>query len=392
MADVPARQWLFVHEAMRDRVALLEDAQLVEYYEESTIAPALSGSIFWTIVRDVVPAIAAAFVDAGLPEKFFLQPGPESAPLHVGDRLAVQVTRESSVGKAPRASLELDLPGHFLALLLDSDYVGVSRKITEVEERERLQALLTEQLQKAGAPWPDLKLGAIARTLAQEASAEDLRGEVEFLVERGAELMNQIACLRQTKSAPQLLYAAPSLPERMVRDRVHSDDAVLTQGLDLRANGLRPPLQRPVLPPFAARSDAAATQLSRNLFERFYVEELLQEAQLRTVTLPQGGSIVIDRCEALTAIDVNSGASTQAHTLEETAYHTNLEAARAAARQIRLRNIGGIVIVDFIEMRSAAHHEKLMWLFDDELARDPARIHLLPLDEFGLAKLTRKKQ
>jgi len=400
-ADRRHRTWLLAREPLRDRAALLTGSgQLVEYYEESADVRVRPGSIFAGIARDVVPAITAAFVEVGSGELAFLQAETVGALPAEGDRVLLQIAQGAHKKKSARASRELKLPGRFLVLTPGSDYVGVSKKIADEVCRTSLRATvnaLVEQL-VAGRLAGDQPFGVIVRSQAEQADAAALEAELRVLLARADQVAADFEQARQVRRATAtLLYEELALPRRILRDRVCGGDEVLTANKALfdelsealAQMGLRQAQAEggePVRLTFCPEEDDAA------LFERANVEEGLRSAASRHSALPSGGNIVIDHAEALTAIDVNSERFTGARVLEETAFITNREAAVAAAQQLRLRNLSGIIIVDFIEMRDPAHQNEVMRIFAEELAEDPARIHLIPLDELGLAKLTRKKQ
>ncbi|MCL2881650.1 MAG: ribonuclease E/G [Coriobacteriia bacterium] len=392
------RRWLFARDDLRTRVALTEDGALAEYYEELLSGPVRCRSIYAGIVRDVVPAIEAAFVEVGPGEKVFLQLAGSDVLPQVGERVLVQITQVARATKAPQASRELKLAGRFVVLTTGSDHVGIAKRITNAALRDELRAGLQAQLEQLRQEQDDAPdFGVIVRSLAASVDIEVMGAELKALMCCWGQIKERFAHERQAKSAaPALLHEELSLSLRMLRDRVTVLDEVVIDDRRLfdEASSL-----------FASLSEGPdmfeAAQLPRpelfvaqdaSLFERESVQDQLLASRARLCLLPSGGSVVIDVGEALCAIDVNSGSSTNAATLEATAFQTNCEAAVEVARQLRLRNIAGIVIVDFIEMRDQSDEKKLMGLFAKELARDHARIRLLPLDEFGLAKLTRKRQ
>jgi len=377
------RRWLVARDQARDRVALLEEGRLVEYYEEIRTLRIRQGSIVSGIVRDVVPAITAAFVEIGSGEKAFLQAETPAGLPHPGDRVLVQLVSEARGTKAPQISRDIKLPGRLVVLVPGSDHLGVSKKISDVGQREALRAALESQRERLRAERAGQSFGLIARSRAAAAEAGETGAELRALVR----LWDQIAADFERCGAPLQLYEELPLPLRLLRDRVEDGDQ-----LTIDSKTLLDEMNAALQAPSGLAPRLFVEGATGGLFEQTGVEEQLREAFARCVTLPGGGSIVIDHTEALVAIDVNSGSNTNGGALEETAIQINRAAAHEAARQMRLRNLGGIIIIDFIEMRDPAHRDELMRAFERDLARDPARIRLLPLDEFGLAKLTRKKQ
>ncbi|MCL2654654.1 MAG: ribonuclease E/G [Coriobacteriia bacterium] len=392
-----SRQWLFTRDALRTRAALLEDGCLLEYYEELCVGAIRRGSIYAGIARDVAPAIEAAFVEVAPGEKVFLQQDTPDALPQTGERVMVQIAQAARRTKAPRASRELKLPGRFVVLMVGADHVGVSRRITDTARREALRAALQQQAEQFKAEGLDQEFGVIVRSRAASEDLSVMEAELRSLLRACLRIQERFASEQQARgSLPVCLHEELLLPLRLLRDRVMATDQVLIDAKDLfdEATALLGELRATL---GACVSDLPASlEFSAEgpapLFERAGVEDQLREAAERQVMLPGGGSIVIDFTEALIAIDVNSGSSAGGDSLEATAFQTNSEAAVAVARQLRLRNIAGLVIVDFIEMRDPAHNEELMHIFTEALSDDPARIRLLPLDELGLAKLTRKKQ
>jgi ribonuclease G len=292
-----------------------------------------------------------------------------------GQEIVVQVSKDPVASKGPRVSTAISLAGRTLVYLPSAREAGISRRVADPAERERLRALL-ESLPGGGS--------FIARTAALGKSAEELSADHRYLTELAA----RIARRQETASAPALLHRELDLALRGARDLVSDDcDAIRVD-------------DEATLARMKELLDAVAPRLSRRLelyagpeplFERFGVEAEIENALKSRVALPSGGSIVLHQTEALVAIDVNTGRFVGKNGLEETVFALNLEAAPEVARQIRLRDLGGLVVVDFIDMEDPGHRQSLFERFQEEMARDRARTRLLPLSEFGLIEITRQR-
>jgi ribonuclease G len=354
----------------------------------------------------VLPGMQAAFVSIGLERDAFLYvedllphaidpegegeedgvPAGTSPPSRAdrpriddltkeGQELVVQVTKDPISGKGPRVTASLSLPARTLVYLPGVHEIGVSRRITDETERERLRRIL-EGFRADG--------GFIARTAARESAPEELTADRARLVA----LAERIARKAENAAAPLLLHRELELPLRVARDLVTPDCDAIRVDEDLAHDRLKEFL--------AETAPALVARLERYrdpepLFERFGVEAEIENALKTRVALPSGGSCVINQTEALVAIDVNTGRFIGKETLEDTVFATNLEAAPEVARQIRLRDLGGLVVVDFIDMEDPAHRRDVFELFERELARDRARTRILQFSDFGLIEITRQR-
>ena len=374
------RQFLIESDPHQTRVAVLEEGQLVEVFIERHAHPSLAGNIYRGRITRVVPGIDAAFVDIGLERDAFLVTADDLAEAELsregpreGDGVLVQLKREPRAGKGARVSRAISLAARRLVLGPGLAHRGVSRRIASEEERERLR-LLVEEL---GEP----EDGLIVRTAATGSRREELEAELESLRDTWQSLAREAK--RSTK--PALVWAEEPLEERLVRDRVDRSDEVLVADRDL-ADRLEALLER-----HAIEASVRLREEGETLFELFGLEEQIQAGLKPRVWLPSGGTVVIQPTEALVSIDVNTGRFVGSRELEATALATNLEAARAIARQLRLRNLAGIIVVDFIDMREPGHREQVYEAFRVELERDPTRTRLLEMSEFGLVQVTRKR-
>lgn len=364
---------------LRIRVALLENERLVELHVDGH-RPSAVGDVYLGRVQRVAPALDAAFVDLGSPRKAFLHANDFAlAPdeqLQAHQSLIVQIFRDAVTGKGPRVRRGASLPGRFLVLLTPGGGVGVSARIEDPEERERLIAGL-------GA-FGDDSVGWIVRTQAAGIDPAALRAEAEALLAS----WRAIERIAATSKPPKLLHSDLETVERWTRDRIDTslreiwvDSTELEARMRLALDELAPEM-----------SDRLHVhQGPPTLFERFGVEAQMAQIWSRRVPLPAGGSLVIEPTEALVVIDVNSGRDLAATSLEETALATNIEAAREAARQLRLRDLAGIIVIDFIDMASPASWDEVLEALESELAHDRATTLVDGPTGFGLVAITRKR-
>jgi ribonuclease G len=386
------------------RVAITEDGRLVEIFHERHHRRGLVGNIYLGRVQRVLPGMHAAFVSIGLDRQAFLYvedviPRPidrdgdtgeeasgespvtaEDSPPHIddlvkeGQHIVVQVTKDPLSGKGPRVTANLSLPSRALVHLPNAQEVAVSRRITDEAERERLRQIL----ESWGGPG-----GYIARTAAEGAAAEDMAAERDYLLE----LSRRIRQKAERGSAPLLLHREMELPLRVVRDLATPDVSVIR--VDDEATRTRmDEFLKAACPVLVARLELAEGE---PLFERFGIETQIDDALKSHVELPSGGSVVIHQTEALVAIDVNTGKFVGKDALEETVRAVNLEAIPEIARQIRLRDLGGLLVVDFIDMEDPVHRREIFEAFQAELAKDRARTRVLEVSPFGLIELTRQR-
>ncbi len=380
------------------RVAILEDGQLAEFYVERKGKKGLVGNIYKGKVLKVVPAVQAAFVDIGHSQKAFLYvreavnfledeevslEGDERAELppieellSAGEEVIVQVIKEPIGTKGPRITTNITLPGRYLVLLPTVDKVGLSRRIEEEEERERLEKLLKE-IKPEGC-------GLIARTAAEGASREELLKDLNYLMGVWEDIREK----GESLPPPSLLYQELDIVLRTLRDLLTQDvSQVIIDSPSEYKRALT--FVNSFIPEFSGRLFLYKGDIP--LFEKFQVEEAIRKALSRKVYLPGGGYIVIDETEALVSIDVNSGKFKKSSTVEDTALEVNLKAVKEIARQLRLRDIGGIVVIDFIDMKSEENRKLLLETLEKELSRDRARTKIVSMSEIGIVEMTRKR-
>jgi len=378
---------LISHDAHETRVAVLEDRSLVELYVERP-KRSVVGNVYLGKVRDVLPGMQAAFVDIGLEKNAFLYVdevvSPEDVPgaprrdiktlLSPGQQLMVQVLKDPMGTKGARVTTEITLPGRFLVLMPFSPFVGLSRKLAP-EERDRLSAVIEPLVPKG--------VGVIVRTAATGAAEKDLEGDLEFLLR----LWNRVRNQARDGLAPEVVYTEMDLALRLVRD-AFGDDIRRMVVDDKRVHEKVTSFLRKTAPRLVKRVHLHKERGA--LFESYGLQGDIDAAVLRTVPLPSGGHITIDRTEALTAIDVNTGSYVGRKSLEDTVVRTNLEAATEVVRQLRLRDIGGIIVIDFIDMESPVNRQLVMTRLTQALERDRTKTRVSEMSRLGLVELTRK--
>ena len=289
-----------------------------------------------------------------------------------------QVTKNPIGTKGARLTQEVSLPGRFVVLIPNSDTYGISKRLPD-EERKRLRRILDE-IRPEGQ-------GLIVRTAAEGATADELRRDVARLCQQ----WNRIDALAKQSRTPALLYREPDMAVRVIREEFNRnyrgvviDDRDLFEEVRDYVGSISPELADRV--EWAGDSDDPLP-----VFERYHVHEQIHKALDRKVWLPSGGSLIIERTEALTVIDVNTGKNVGTSNLEETVFRNNLEAADEIARQLRLRDIGGIIVIDFIDMEIAANRAEVIKTFRAALARDKTRTQVFDISELGLVEMTRKR-
>ncbi len=379
----------------RSHVAVLEGRNLVEHYvaEPQDDERNIDGNVYWGKVQNVQPGMEAAFVDIGTQKNAILYRGDvrqdmadtdgERARiermLRNGQSILVQVTKNPIAHKGARLTQDVSLAGRFVVMVPDQPGTyGISKRLPD-DERRRLRRIL-DHLRPANA-------GLIVRTAAEGATEDELERDMRRLQFQ----WEQIDQLRKQVKPGTVLYKEPPLAIRVIREEFTKEyRGIVIDDVNLY-NEVRGYVEA-VAPELADRVelyDEAVEGLP--LFERFHVHEQLHKALDRKVWLPSGGSLVIERTEALTVIDVNTAKNVGKSNLEETVFRNNLEAAEAVARELRLRDIGGIIVIDFIDMEIKQNREAVERTFREALARDKTRTQIYPISELGLVEMTRKR-
>ena len=374
----------------RDQIAVLEGRDLVQHYVTRVGATSMVGNVYVGRVQNVLPGMEAAFVDVGRGRNAVLYAGevnwsPEdlegASPriehvLKNGQSVLVQVTKDPIGGKGARLTAQISLPGRFLVLAPDSDVSGISRRLPD-PERKRLKAIFRTVK-------PD-RHGLIVRTAAEGASEEALTADLQRLIEEwdGIEKRSKRA------KAPAVIYEEPELTVRVVRDLFTDEEYRELVTDSPRVYGLVTEYLRGVAPDLLAKVRLHEGPLSA--FEEFHIVEQIHKGLDRKVWLPSGGYLVIDRTEAMTVIDVNTGKAVGKTNLEETVVNTNVEAATEVARQLRLRDIGGMIVIDFIDMLLEQNKKKVIDAVKEALAQDKSRSQVFDISPLGLLEVTRKR-
>jgi len=394
------------------RIAVLEDDRLTEIFVERHRHRGLVGNIYKGRVTRVLPGMQAAFVDVGLERDAFLYVSdvasdvesmedlelddgrsddiagnnhnhhPQVTPsiddlLKAGQEIIVQVVKDPLPNKGARISTHVTLPGRYLVLLPTVRHFGVSRRIEDEAERDRLVAIL-QQLPMAGG-------GLIVRTAGEEKGREEFESDVLYL----SRLWDKVRQRAVKVSAPTLLHQDLDLALRVVRDLLRQEFSVLWVDGEETYERIVEFLDQ-VQPGLVAKVKLFRQQKA-TLFEQFGIEEQIEAALKSKVWLKSGGYIVINPTEALVAIDVNTGRFVGQTNLEDTVLQTNLEAIQEIVRQIRLRDLGGIIVIDLIDMVEAAHREEVFASLESEIKKDRAKTKVLNISEFGLVEVTRKR-
>ncbi|WMJ09928.1 ribonuclease G [Nitrosomonas sp. sh817] len=373
------------------RVAILEQGVTQELHIERTSGRGIVGNIYNGRVSRVLPGMQSAFVDIGLDRAAFLhvadirnsaQEGDVVKPieklLYEGNSILVQVIKDAIGTKGARLSTQISLAGRLLVYLPQESYIGISQRIEDNSEREMLRERLQQILP------PEEKGGYIIRTMAETADEDDLRADFEYLHRLWHDIEQQSILI----AAPMLLYQDLDLSHRVLRDFVVGDTGRIL--VDSRENYHRlVRFARNYMTNIAERVTLYTGD--RPLFDLYGVEEEIGKSLAKRVNLKSGGYVIIDQTEALATMDVNTGGFVGIRNFDDTVFKTNLEAAQVIARQLRLRNLGGIIIIDFIDMDSEEHRNAVLAELNKALQKDRTRITVSGFSALGLVEMTRKR-
>lgn len=405
------RELIINAEPLEKRVALLVDGVLEKYEIERESDNRMVGGIYKGRIKNLDPGLKAAFVDIGYNKNAFLHywdmlPAAADSSVEVvrvnskkkpkksgseptvkdipklypaGSEIVIQVTKGPIGTKGPRTTTNLSLPGRFLVLMPYSDQCGISRKIEDNRERQRLKRLINELTIPEG-------MGVIVRTAGEGKKARYFVRDLHLLLKTWA----QIQARESSERSPACLYQEPDIVERTVRDFLTEEvDRVL---VDNTADHTR---AQAAVAQISARSKGKIALYQDNIpiFERFNIERQIEQTALRKVGLPSGGEIVIDETEALISVDVNTGShKNRGGEDKNVIYAVNLEAATEISRQIRLRNLGGLIIIDFIDMKERRHRNAVYERMQELMSHDRAKTHVLPISQLGILQMTRQRQ
>jgi ribonuclease E len=375
----------------RTQIAVLEDGVLVEHYVNREASQSYVGNVYLGKVQNVLPSMEAAFIDIGKGRNAVLyagevnfdtagmegQPKRIESALKSGQSVLVQVTKDPIGHKGARLTSQISLPGRYLVYVPDGSMTGISRKLPD-KERTRLKSILKKVMPE--------NAGVIVRTAAEGASEEELARDVARLSAQWEAIQKKA----KNASPPELLSAEPDLTVRVVRDVFNEDfTSLVVQGED--AWETVDEYVQYVAPHLGERLSKWDGEQG-DVFESYRIDEQLGKAMERKVWLPSGGSLVIDRTEAMTVVDVNTGKFTgQGGNLEETVTRNNLEAAEEIVRQLRLRDIGGIIVIDFIDMVLESNRDLVLRRMLECLARDRTKHQVAEVTSLGLVQMTRKR-
>ena len=384
---VRAKQILVSAEPNELKVAVLEDGRLVEIYVERKGRRPLAGNIYKGKVENVLPGMEAAFVDIGLEKNGFLyveevmvHEDPDKRPkkitqmLRSGQEILVQIVKDPMGTKGARLTTQLSIPGRFLVYVPDGDGVGVSRRLPD-EERQRLRQICRELKVK--------NAGLIVRTAAEGVTKKELLNDLKFL----EKMWQTVKGREKSAKAPALLYSEAEVSLKVIRDIFNDTFERVLVDSQKEYDKIRSFIKK-TSPKLAERVEMY--QGSKPLMETYGVDEEIKKALLRRVELPSGGYIVIEHTEALTIIDVNTGRYVGRTRLEDTIVKTNIEACKEVVRQLRLRDIGGIIIIDFIDMARPRNRQQVLDTLGEELETDRTKTYIVELSPLGLVEMTRQ--
>ena len=370
-------------------IAAVENGKLVEIYEENEQSQKArnEGNIYLGIVKDIVPGMQAAFVDIGTEKNSFIHV-KDVVPqvdekiekridtkikdvIKTGQKILVQIQKDSNDKKGARTSTHIKLTGKYVVLMPNTNIVTISQKIEDESEKERL-------LKSIKAVLPE-NTGAIVRTAAIKKKDEELKEDLEQLLNKWKKIEEKF---KKAPSKPQLLYKSPSILEKIILDLPENRIEKITINDEKEYEEIQELLQE--------MNENIKTEMHQDILEKYELEKQIEKSKQRKIWLNCGGFITIDQTEALVAIDVNSGKFTGKSTLEETVYKVNYEATIEIAKQLRLRDIGGIIIIDYIDMQKQENKDKIEKLLKESLKQDRAKTQVEGFTKLNLMELTRK--
>jgi ribonuclease E len=383
------KQMLVSADKSQIQIVILEGPVLVEHYVAREDSNSVAGNIYLAVARNVLPGMEAAFLDFGASKNGVLYASDVASGtrrnggrngkriedvLKEGDKVLVQVTKDAMGAKGARLTGMPSLPGRYLVLVPDSDSIGISRRLPDTD-RNRLRDVIN-QVRPQG-------FGVIVRTAALHASAEELAADISRLTKQWSAIQEQASA----GNAPSLIHREPELLIKVIREHFTADFRKLLID-DAKSHETVISYLQSTAPDLVSKVQLYEDTIP--LFDRYHVDDQLKKALDRKVFLPSGGHLVIDRTEALTVIDVNTGKFVGSSTLEDTVLQNNLEAAEEIGRQLRLRDIGGIIVIDFIDMESAENQQRVLRRLKETLAKDKTRTQVFDVSHLGLVEMTRK--
>ena len=371
-------------------IAVIENGKMVEIYEENeeSIKARNEGSIYLGIVKDIIPGMQAAFIDIGTEKNSFIHvkdviPQVDEKiekrtdikikeVVKQGQKMLVQIQKDSNDKKGARTSTHIKLTGKYVILMPNTNIVTISQKITDENEKERLLKLVKSKLPE--------NTGAILRTASEKKAEELIQKDLEQLINKWQKIKSEFD---KSNTKPQLLYTSPSIIEKITLDMPENKISTIEVNDKKEYEEIKNILQE-------LQENNIKLEIKQNLLEKYELEKQIEKAKQRKIWLNCGGFITIDSTEALVAIDVNSGKFTGKSTLEDTVYKVNYEATIEIAKQLRLRDIGGIIIIDYIDMKSEENKEKIEKILKETLKQDRAKTQVEGFTKLNLMELTRK--
>ena len=364
------------HKRNETSAAIVENNALVNYYVERDDNPHLLGNIYKGKVQNFLPGIQAVFIDIGRDKNAFLQLSKNQS-LEIGQDIIIQIKKEAIGTKGPRATTALSIPSHNVVLLPRTKYVGISQKIDGKKRGRLFEIAKKARLKNAGL---------IIRTAAQDCDESTLLAEIDNVYQFWKSIERSVV----KKKSPSLLYSDNDLMSRIVRDELTSEVEDIVLDSQKLCNQIMK-LIKHMAPNILEHTNIWRYIEEKPIFEKFNIDKEIVKLSEREVELPSGGFIVIDKTEALTAIDVNTGKFVGDLNLSDTVFKVNIEAAEMIMRQLRLRDLGGIIIVDFIDMPNPERKEGLLNFLREEALKDKVKTKIIDMTPLGLVEITRHR-
>ena len=377
------------------KILLVENGKLIEKYEENPVRDRLEGNIFLGIVENILPGMQAAFVNIGKEKNTFIHirdvvpkisevTGNKNENfgnynikdyLKVGMPIMVQVKKDSTNKKGARISMHISIPGRFIVLIPNEKFITLSQKIDNKEEREKLLSIVKENIPEG--------YGAIIRTSAMGKEKEEIITDIKRTVEAYKDVEQAFEKAKQQKNLqPKMIYKSENVVQRLLTDLMDQDLYRICTNDEKEYNEISKRLKK--------ANKTIKLEMQDNILDMYNIKNQLEELENRKIWLKCGGFITIDKTEALTAIDVNSGKYTGKKDLEQTIFTVNKEATIEIARQLRLRDIGGIIIIDYIDMQNKENEEKILELLRENLKKDRSKTQIVGFSKLNLLEMTRK--
>ena len=377
------------------KILLVENGKLIEKYEENPGRDRLEGNIFLGIVENILPGMQAAFVNIGKEKNTFIHirdvvpkisevTGNKNENfgdynikdyLKVGMPIMVQVKKEKKKKKGARISMHISIPGRFIVLIPNEKFITLSQKIDNKEEREKLLSIVKENMPEG--------YGAIIRTSAMSKEKEEIITDIKRTVEAYKDVEQAFEKAKQQKNLqPKMIYKSENVVQRLLTDLMDQDLYRICTNDEKEYNEISKRLKE--------ANKTIKLEMQANILDMYNIKNQLEELENRKIWLKCGGFITIDKTEALTAIDVNSGKYTGKKDLEQTIFTVNKEATIEIARQLRLRDIGGIIIIDYIDMQNKENEEKILELLRENLKKDRSKTQIVGFSKLNLLEMTRK--